>query len=278
MISETRSQHRGWVSSGREATIKGGPLTHVFTGSLESFAVPSLTLLWALCRTTPVFGQPADTWVIIQSRGGVPMGARSTENACIYSANVFPEVREWSPVVVTTACLLVLFERGLFGRWSHAEPESCSGHPGCGLMRDPGLMFQTPALMWPSQTLVLPIKHLIGWGTPLATEDELVGLHGFSLRRFCRDSMEWLISWPGSPHHRVSIDVISPAHDLDDHAPQRGLAMPPAKPCSPGATPPVHSLPLVITRPPPSPSSAKPTLRIHLLKPRLQEALANRPP
>lgn len=173
----------------------------MFTGGLESFAVPSLTLLRALCRATPVFGQPADTWVIIQSRGwgGVAHGGQSTENARVYSANVFPEVREWSPVVATTARLLALFERGLFGRWPHAEPKFYSGHTGCGLMRDPGLTFQTPVLTWPSQTLVLPIKYLIGWGTALAAEDELVGLHGFSLRRFCQDSMEWLISWPGRP-------------------------------------------------------------------------------
>ena len=94
------------------------------------------------------------------------MGARSTENACIYSANVLPEVREWSPVAATTARLLALFERGLFGQWSDAEPEPCNGHPGCGLMSHPGPTFQTPALTWPSQTLVLPIRHLIGWGTP----------------------------------------------------------------------------------------------------------------
>lgn len=111
---------RGWVSSGCEAAIKGGPLTHVFAGSLASFAVPLLTLLRALCRTAPVFGQPTDTWVIMQR--GSHTGTRSAENVCIYSANLFPKVREWSLVVATIARLLVLFKRGLFGQWSCAEP------------------------------------------------------------------------------------------------------------------------------------------------------------
>lgn len=81
LISETRSQHHSWVSSGREATIKGSPLTHVFAGSLESFAVPLLTLLQALCGAALVFGQPADTWVIIQR--GVPHGGPE-HRECVY--------------------------------------------------------------------------------------------------------------------------------------------------------------------------------------------------
>lgn len=194
MISETRFQHHGWVSSGREATIKGGPLTHVFTGSLETFAVPLLTLLRALCRTALVFGQPVDTWVIIQSGG--PMGPGAQRMRVFTAQTCFPR---WG---VESGCCYNspspgAFQKGLFGQWSHAEPKSCDGYPGCGLMRDPGPMFQTPALTWPSQTLVLPIKHLFGWGTPFAAEDEPAGLRGFSLGRFCRDSMEWLISWPG---------------------------------------------------------------------------------
>lgn len=132
MISETRSPptphpRRGWVSSGREAAIQGGPLTHVFAGSLASFAVPLLTLLRALCRAAPVFGQPADTWVIIQR--GSHTGTQSAEDVYIYSANLFPEVREWSLVVATIARLAALFERGLLGQWS------------CVLRWPPGLWF-----------------------------------------------------------------------------------------------------------------------------------------
>lgn len=116
-------------------------------------------------------------------------------------------------------------------------------------------------------------------GHPFTAEDEPVGLHGFSLGRFCRDSMEWLISWPGRPHHHASIDVIGTAHDLEDCAPQRGSAVPPAKPCSPGLTPPVHCLSPSSSQGllPPQAQQRPLTLQIHL-KPRLQEALAHRPP
>ena len=94
---------------------KDAPLNDLFTGSLESFADMLLTLCRALCRTEMVFGQPADTWVIIERS---PTGARArrnrnnTLNVHIDSEILFPKAREWGPVVAGTARLPGPFKKG----------------------------------------------------------------------------------------------------------------------------------------------------------------------